>query len=65
MCAISIALNKPLIARLMPIPGKDAGDSIEFDFEYFAPSKVIEFRRLSEAKKNNLFNRNEKPFNFL
>ena len=49
----------------MPIPGKDAGDNIECDFEYFAPSKVIEFRRLSEAKKNDLFNRNEKPFNFL
>ncbi len=65
ICAISIALNKPLTARLMPIPGKEAGDNIEFDFEYFAPSKVIEFRRLSEAKKNDLFNRNEKPFNFL
>ena len=49
----------------MPIPGKEAGDNIEFDFEYFAPSKVIEFRRLSEAKKNDLFNRNEKSFNFL
>ncbi len=65
LCTISVRLNKPLTARLMPIPGRNVGDQIEFDFEYFAPSKIIDFRRLSGENKNDLFNRNEKFFNFL
>ncbi|MFX0139161.1 MAG: DUF711 family protein, partial [Candidatus Hodarchaeota archaeon] len=65
MCTISITLNKPLTARLMPIPGKNAGDSVEFDFEYFAPSKIIDFRRQTGDNKNDLFNRNEKNLKFL
>lgn len=39
--AMSIRLNKPLTARLMPIPGKSAGDPTEFDFEFFANSRVM------------------------
>ena len=39
--AIALRHNKPLTARLMPIPDKQAGDPIEFDFEYFAPSHVM------------------------
>jgi uncharacterized protein (UPF0210 family) len=65
ICTISVKLNKPLTARLMPIPGREAGDDVEFDFEYFAPSKIIDFRRLSEENKNDLFNKNEKFFKFL
>lgn len=34
-------LGKPLTARLMPIPGKAAGEPTEFDFEYFENSKVM------------------------
>jgi hypothetical protein len=34
-------LDKPLTARLMPIPGKAAGDDTNFNFEYFANSKVL------------------------
>ncbi|MBN1231174.1 MAG: DUF711 family protein, partial [Anaerolineales bacterium] len=34
-------LNKPLTARLMPIPGKKAGEETSFDFEYFANSRVM------------------------
>ena len=34
-------LGKPLTARLMPIPGKVAGETTEFDFEYFENSKVM------------------------
>jgi len=56
--------NKPLTSRLMPIPGKKAGDDVIFDFEYFAPTKVIEFRRLGHPRKNDLFNRDENTFNF-
>lgn len=64
ICTLSIKLNKPLTARLMPIPGKKAGDDVNFDFEYFAPTKVIEFRRLEHPRKNDLFNRDENTFNF-
>jgi uncharacterized protein (UPF0210 family) len=39
--ALSLRLNKPLTARLMPIPGKQAGDDIHFDFAYFADSRVL------------------------
>ena len=39
--ALSVRLNKPLTARLMPIPGKKAGDETDFDFEFFAGSRVM------------------------
>jgi uncharacterized protein len=39
--ALSLRLDKPLTARLMPIPGKAAGDDVRFDFAYFAPSRVM------------------------
>ena len=41
LAALSIRLAKPLTARLMPIPGKHAGDSTDFDFPYFANSRVM------------------------
>ena len=40
--ALALRHNKPLTARLMPIPGKVAGDKIHFDFPYFADSRVME-----------------------
>jgi uncharacterized protein (UPF0210 family) len=39
--ALALRLNKPLTARLMPIPGKLAGDEARFPFAYFAPSRVL------------------------
>ncbi len=39
--ALALRHNKPLTARLMPIPGKSAGDPIHFDFPYFADSRVM------------------------
>jgi uncharacterized protein (UPF0210 family) len=39
--ALALRHDKPLTARLMPIPGKAAGDEITFDFPYFAPSRVM------------------------
>lgn len=65
LCTISVRLNKPLTARLMPIPGRSVGDEVEFDFEYFAPSRIIDFRRLTGENKNDLFSKNEKFFKFL
>lgn len=39
--ALALRHDKPLTARLMPIPGKKAGDDIHFDFAYFADSRVM------------------------
>ena len=39
--AIGLRHAKPLTARLMPIPGKIAGDAVHFDFPYFADSRVL------------------------
>jgi uncharacterized protein (UPF0210 family) len=44
LAALSCRLNKPLAARLMPVPGKRAGDETEFDFGYFANSRVMPVR---------------------
>ena len=44
VAALSLRLDKPLTARLVPIPGKSAGDWIEFDFPYFANSRVMGVR---------------------
>ncbi len=42
VAALSIRLDKPLTARLMPIPGKKAGDKTGFDFAFFANGRVME-----------------------
>ncbi|MFZ3070691.1 MAG: DUF711 family protein, partial [Anaerolineaceae bacterium] len=41
LAALALRLQKPLTARLMPIPGKQAGDLTNFNFEYFANSRVL------------------------
>ncbi len=41
LSALAMRLDKPLTARLMPIPGKQAGDVTEFDFGFFANSRVM------------------------
>ena len=41
LSALALRLDKPLTARLMPIPGKKAGDSTGFDFDYFVNSRVM------------------------
>lgn len=42
VAALSLRLDKPLTARLMPIPGKKAGDKTGFDFAFFANGRVME-----------------------
>jgi uncharacterized protein (UPF0210 family) len=45
VATLALRLNKPLTARLMPIPGKQAGDEVRFDgFPFFAPSRVLDAR---------------------
>jgi uncharacterized protein (UPF0210 family) len=41
VAALAIRARKPLSARLMPLPGKTAGDPVSFDFEYFTDSRVM------------------------
>jgi len=41
VAVMSQRLDKPLTARLMPIPGKTAGDRTDFEFEFFANSRVM------------------------
>jgi uncharacterized protein (UPF0210 family) len=42
LAALALRLDKPLTARLMPVPGKQAGDETNFDFSFFANSRVME-----------------------
>jgi uncharacterized protein len=44
LAALAQRLDKPLTARLMPIPGKKAGDPTNFEFDYFANSRVLDVR---------------------
>ena len=41
IASLSIALDKPLSARLMPIPGKRIGEMTQYQFEYFANSRIM------------------------
>lgn len=44
LAALAQRLQKPLTARLMPVPGKLAGDPTGFDFAFFANSRVMAIR---------------------
>lgn len=52
LSALALRLDKPLTARLLPIPRKKAGDATGFNFEYFANSKVMTLE--SEALRGPL-----------
>ncbi len=42
LAALALRLDKPLTARLMPIPGGQVGQQTQFDFPYFANSRIME-----------------------
>lgn len=50
VAALSTALDKPLTARLLPVPGARAGDQIQFDFPYFAGSRVLATKGFGAAR---------------
>jgi uncharacterized protein (UPF0210 family) len=50
MAALAISLRKPLTARLMPIPGKAVGEKVDFDFEYFAASRVMPVKNMGAER---------------
>ena len=60
LAALAQRLDKPLTARLMPVPGKKAGEMTEFNFPFFANSRVMALRAdrvgglLENAKNFNL-----------
>ena len=41
VAALSYKLDKPLSARLMPVPGKKVGDMTEYTFDYFVNTKIM------------------------
>lgn len=41
--ALSLRLNKPLTARLMPVPGLKSGDMTAFDFGFFRNGQIMDF----------------------
>lgn len=41
LASLAMRLDKPLTARLMPIPGKVAGEATGFDFPFFANSQIM------------------------
>lgn len=49
LAALALTLNKPLTARLMPMPGLAVGQKVSFDFEYFADSCVLPVKNLGAA----------------
>jgi uncharacterized protein (UPF0210 family) len=57
VATIAITLNKPLSARLMPVPGLSADQRTAFDFEYFANACVLPVKSsgISELLRQNRF----------
>lgn len=49
MSTLALRLDKPLTARLMPIPGARAGDLTAFDFSYFANGRVLDVKGLGSS----------------
>ncbi len=41
VAALAVRLDKPLTARLMPIPGLRAGDTVELDYPFFTATQVM------------------------
>jgi uncharacterized protein (UPF0210 family) len=50
VAALALRLDKPLTARLMPIPGARAGDLTEFDFAYFANGRVLDAKEMGSRR---------------
>ena len=49
MASLAVKLDKPLTARLFPVPGKRVGDEVSWDFAFFSSSRVLPVRGLALA----------------
>ncbi len=50
LATLALRLDKPLTARLMPIPGANAGEITRFDFPYFANGGVLDVKGLGSQR---------------
>lgn len=57
LSALAMRLDKPLTARLIPVPGIGAGETTRFAFEYFSNAKVFD---LSSNVPLKIFDANRK-----
>jgi uncharacterized protein len=53
VATLAVALDKPLTARLFPVPGKAAGDMTDFDFPYFANARVMAVKGMDSEQLLN------------
>jgi uncharacterized protein len=49
VAALAVALRKPLTCRLMPVPGKRAGELTAYDFPFFANTRVLSLKGRASA----------------
>lgn len=50
VASLAVALKKPLGCRLFPVPGKAAGEMTEYDFPYFANSRVLALKGVTSPR---------------
>ncbi|MGD0552227.1 MAG: DUF711 family protein [Sedimentisphaerales bacterium] len=62
VAALSNRLQKPLGVRLLPIPGKSAGQITDFDHDFLCNTKIVPTSNKSLSE--NFFN-SDKPFGYL
>ncbi len=57
VATVAVVLNKPLSARLMPVPGLSTEQRTAFDFEYFTNARVFPPKSsgISELLRQNRF----------
>ena len=56
IAALSLRLDKPLTARLMPVPGLKSGDLTQYDFDFFKNGKILD---LPAKQLGKAFSRSE------
>jgi len=58
VATLAVKLNKPLTARLLPVPGLKAGEQTAFEFEYFANGAALALKpqpHSSQFAKDSFF----------
>ena len=50
VAALAVALGKPLTCRLLPVPGKRAGEMTEYAFPFFENARVLSLKGLASRR---------------